>query len=35
MIQMSWVKPNRFAWYLQQVARFKTHVLKGLGRRLA
>jgi hypothetical protein len=35
MIQMSWVKPSRFAWYLQQIARFKTHLLKRIGRKLA
>ncbi len=33
MIQMSWVKPSRFAWYLQQLARVKTHLLKRLVRR--
>jgi hypothetical protein len=33
MIQMSWVKPSRFAWYLQQLARVKTHFLKRLSRR--
>lgn len=32
MIQMSWIKPNRFAWYLQQLARLKTHTLKRLVR---
>lgn len=32
MIQMSWIKPSRFAWYLQQLARFKTHTLKRLAR---
>ena len=35
MIQMSWVKPNRFAWYLQQIARFKTHTLKRLARKFS
>jgi hypothetical protein len=33
MIQMSWVKPSRFAWYLQQLARVKTHMLKRISRR--
>jgi hypothetical protein len=33
MIQMSWIKPSRFAWYLQQLARIKTHFLKRLVRR--
>jgi len=32
MIQMSWVKPNRLAWYAQQAARFFTHFFKRLGR---
>jgi len=32
MIQMSWVRPNRVAWYSQQLARFWTHGLKRLGR---
>jgi len=32
MIQMSWIKPSRFAWYLQQLARVKTHTLKRLVR---
>ena len=33
MIQMSWIKPSWFAWYLQQFARIKTHLLKRLVRR--
>ena len=32
MVQMSWVKPNRFAWYAQQTARFFTHSFKRLAR---
>ncbi len=32
MIQMSWVKPNRLAWYAQQTARFFTHLFKTVGR---
>ena len=32
MIQMSWVKPNRFAWYAQQTARFVTHSCKRVAR---
>lgn len=32
MIQMSWIKPNRIAWYAQQTARFGTHSLKRLAR---
>jgi SM-20-related protein len=32
MIQMSWVRSNRYAWYAQQCARFLTHSLKRLGR---
>ncbi len=32
MIQMSWVKPGRIAWYAQQTARFFTHSAKRLGR---
>lgn len=28
MIQMSWVKHSRFAWYVQQAARWWTHALK-------
>jgi len=35
MIQMSWVKPNRFAWHTQQTARFFTHFFKRLGRLLS
>ena len=35
MIQMSWVKPNRFAWYAQQTARLCTHTFKRLGRLLS
>lgn len=32
MIQMSWVKPGRFAWYAQQAARAFTHSFKRLAR---
>ncbi len=32
MVQMSWVKPSRFAWYAQQLARFGTHSFKRLER---
>ncbi len=32
MIQMSWVRPNRYAWCAQQSARFLTHSLKRLAR---
>jgi len=32
MIQMSWVRPNRYAWYAQQGARFLTHSVKRLAR---
>jgi len=32
MVQMSWVRPNRFAWYAQQTARFGTHLFKRLAR---
>jgi hypothetical protein len=32
MVQMSWVRPNRIAWYAQQTARFGTHLFKRLGR---
>ena len=32
MVQMSWVKPNRLAWYAQQTARFGTHLFKWLSR---
>ncbi len=28
MLQMSWVRPNRFAWYAQQLARLGTHTAK-------
>lgn len=35
MVQMSWVKPNRFAWYAQQTARFGTHLVKRLARAFA
>jgi len=35
MIQMSWVKPNRFAWYAQQAARACTHTFKRIGRLLS
>jgi len=35
MIQMSWVKPNRFAWYAQQAARLCTHAFKRAGRMLS
>lgn len=30
MIQMSWVKPNRLAWYAQQTARLGTQSVKRL-----
>ncbi|MEA3242900.1 MAG: 2OG-Fe(II) oxygenase [Pseudomonadota bacterium] len=32
MIQMSWVKHSRFAWYAQQAARWWTHALKRVAR---
>ena len=32
MIQMSWVKPNGFAWYAQQGSRVLTHSLKRIAR---
>ena len=32
MIQMSWIRPNRFAWYAQQTARIWTHAFKRLAR---
>jgi Rps23 Pro-64 3,4-dihydroxylase Tpa1-like proline 4-hydroxylase len=32
MVQMSWVKPGRLAWYAQQGARFGTHLYKRLAR---
>jgi len=32
MIQMSWVRPSRFAWYSQQAARAWTHALKRIAR---
>lgn len=32
MIQMSWVRPNRLAWYSQQAARAWTHGLKRVAR---
>ncbi len=32
MVQMSWVKPNRIAWYAQQAARSGTHFFKRLER---
>ena len=32
MVQMSWVKPNRIAWYAQQLARFGTHSFKRVAR---
>jgi len=32
MVQMSWVRPNRIAWYAQQTARFGTHLFKRLER---
>ena len=35
MIQMSWVKPSRLAWYSQQAARFLTHSVKRIGRLLS
>lgn len=33
MVQMSWVRPNRFAWYAQQLSRYGTHAAKRLSRR--
>jgi Rps23 Pro-64 3,4-dihydroxylase Tpa1-like proline 4-hydroxylase len=30
MVQVNWVKPNKFAWYAQQLARFGTHTGKRL-----
>ena len=33
MVQMSWVRPSRVAWYAQQLARFGTHAAKRLSRR--
>jgi SM-20-related protein len=35
MIQMSWVRPNRYAWYAQQSARFLTHAMKRVARVLS
>jgi hypothetical protein len=35
MIQMSWVRPNRLAWYAQQTARYLTHAGKRLARVLS
>jgi hypothetical protein len=32
MVQMSWVRPNRIAWYAQQTARSGTHLFKRLVR---
>ncbi len=32
MVQMSWVKPGRLAWYAQQGARLGTHLVKRLAR---
>ena len=32
MVQMSWVKPGRLAWYAQQGARLGTHLFKRLAR---
>jgi len=32
MIQMSWVKQGRFAWYAQRAARWWTHALKRVDR---
>jgi hypothetical protein len=32
MVQMSWVKPSRFAWYMQQLARLGTHTAKRMSR---
>ena len=32
MVQMSWVRPSRFAWYAQQMARFGTHAMKRVSR---
>ncbi len=32
MVQMSWVKPSRFAWYAQQLARLGTHTAKRISR---
>ena len=32
MVQMSWVKPGRVAWFAQQAARFGTHFFKRLAR---
>jgi hypothetical protein len=32
MVQMSWVKPGRLAWYAQQTARLGTHLFKRLER---
>jgi SM-20-related protein len=32
MIQMSWIRPNGYAWYAQQGARFLTHTLKRAAR---
>ena len=32
MIQMSWVRSNRYAWYAQQGARLMTHAFKRLAR---
>jgi hypothetical protein len=35
MIQMSWVRPNRLAWFAQQTARLLTHAVKRLARVLS
>lgn len=32
MVQMSWVKPSRMAWYAQQLARLGTHTAKRVAR---
>jgi hypothetical protein len=32
MVQMSWVSPNKIAWYAQQLARLGTHTAKRLSR---
>ena len=32
MVQMSWVKPSRVAWYAQQAARLGTHTAKRIAR---
>jgi SM-20-related protein len=35
MLQMSWIKPNRYAWYSQQGARFLTNSMKRVARAFA